>query len=231
MPPSAARTSAPDWVSRQLARRIVTRELPAGRKLTEEQLAADLGVSRTPLRAALQRLETARLVTKGMNRSIYVIPLRLEEIEELTAIRLRLEGLVAARAAERFAKGEIGTARARLIAGQLDPAALIAPEDIQALGLNFHVELATLSGLTHAQAILEELYLSMDRYRFLLAEIAERAESRVAEHNQILDAIESGDPVRAEAAMTRHNLSALALYRQHLAPVLSAGAALTGETA
>ncbi|MEO9339785.1 GntR family transcriptional regulator [Mesorhizobium sp. SB112] len=221
------RSSVPDWVFNQLVRRIVTGELPAGSRITEEQLAADLGVSRTPLRSALQRLETARLVTKSRNRSIYVSPLRFDEIEELTAIRQRLEGLVAARAAERVAKGEIDTRRARLIAAQLDPRGLVSPEDIHSLGLNFHMEIAQLSGLEHVQAILRDLYLAMDRYRYMLAEIAERAEQRVAEHLAILDAIESGDPVRAEAAMTDHNRSALELYRQHLATVLhvSAGSA------
>lgn len=215
-PENSVRDSAPDWTFAQLVKRIVTGEIPAGARLTEEQLAADLGVSRTPLRAALQRLESARIVTKNRNRSIYVTPLRFEEIVELTAIRERVEGAVAFMAAERVLRGAATTDRARFIAERLDAQSFTDAVGVFTLGESFHVELAHVSGSARSAAILHDLYLGLERYRYRLAEDPARAPQRFAEHMEILEAIEAGEPERAETLMRRHIRHALEIYRQRL---------------
>lgn len=217
----AARTSAPDWTYAQLVRRIVTGEIPAGTRLTEEQLASELKVSRTPLRMALSRLESARIITKQRNRAIYVAELRADEIEELAALRERIEGLVARRAAERVGAEGLSTRRARMIAGQIDAAKGIdSAADVFTLGEHFHIELIKLSGLRRARDVLTDIYLGLERYRYMLAEDPMRAKKRVEEHEAILDAIEAGDADAAERLMRQHILNGLAIYRERLLPML-----------
>jgi DNA-binding GntR family transcriptional regulator len=216
----ASRTSAPDWTYAQLVRRIVTGEIPAGTRLTEEQLAAELKVSRTPLRMALSRLENARIITKQRNRAIYVAELRADEIEELAALRERIEGLVARRAAERVAREGMSTQRARVIAGQIDAKGLGSAMDVFTLGEHFHLELIKLSGLRRTRDVLTDIYLGLERYRYMLAEDPLRAKKRVEEHEGILDAIEAGDADAAEALMKQHIVNGLAIYRERLLPVL-----------
>ncbi|WP_457090423.1 GntR family transcriptional regulator [Microvirga sp. P5_D2] len=221
MLPMESKESAPDWAFAQLVRRIVTGELPAGSRITEEQLAADLGVSRTPLRAALVRLENARLIIKQRNRALYVSPLRAEEIEELSNLRERIEGLVASRAAIRVSRGEVSTDRARLICQQIDTKGFGNPFDLFTLGESFHAEIIRLSGMSRASDMLAELYLGLERYRYILAEDPARAPKRTKEHQDILEAIEAGEPDNAENLMRLHIRNALDIYLDRLAPMFS----------
>jgi len=221
MLPMESRESAPDWVFAQLVRRIVTGELPAGARITEEQLANELGVSRTPLRAALVRLENARLIIKQRNRALYVSPLRAEEIEELSNLRERIEGLVAYRAALRVKQEGVSTERARLICQQIDTKGFGNPFDLFTLGESFHAEIIRLSGLPRASNMLSDLYLGLERYRYILAEDPDRAPKRVKEHQDILSAIEAGEAENAENLMRRHIRNALDIYLERLAPMFS----------
>jgi len=221
MLPMESRESAPDWVFAQLVRRIVTGELPAGSRITEEQLANELGVSRTPLRAALVRLENARLVIKQRNRALYVSPLRAEEIEELSNLRERIEGFVAYRAALRVKQKGVSTERARLICQQIDTKGFGNPFDLFTLGESFHAEIIRLSGLSRASDMLSDLYLGLERYRYILAEDLDRAPKRVKEHQDILSAIEAGEAENAENLMRRHIRNALDIYLERLAPMFS----------
>lgn len=225
----AADGSVPSWAYFQLVRRIVTGEIPAGSRVTEERLAEELGVSRTPLRTALTRLERTRMITKHRNRSIYITELRLEEVEELAALRERIEGLVARQAALRVKNEGLSTARARLIAGRIDTKDITEASAVFVLGEDFHLELIRLSGLTRVGDFLSDIYLGLERYRFMLAEDPSRAVTRSLEHEAILSAIESGDPDAAERLMRTHILSALKLYQQRLLPILSTPA-VAGRT-
>jgi len=178
-------------------------------------------VSRTPLRAALVRLENARLVIKQRNRALYVSPLRAEEIEELSNLRERIEGFVAYRAALRVKQKGVSTERARLICQQIDTKGFGNPFDLFTLGESFHAEIIRLSGLSRASDMLSDLYLGLERYRYILAEDLDRAPKRVKEHQDILSAIEAGEAENAENLMRRHIRNALDIYLERLAPMFS----------
>ena len=214
--------SAPDWAFTQLVRRIVTGEIPAGSRITEEQLASELGVSRTPLRAALARLENARIIMKQRNRALYVAPLRVEEIEELASIRERVESLVAGRAALRVKREGLSTERARTIATQFDVNGTRTAFDLFTLGEHFHLEIIRLSGLQRVSDVLSDIHLGLERYRYMLADDTERSPRRVEEHLAILAAIERGEAEHAEALMQQHIRNGLAVFVERLAPLLSA---------
>ncbi len=74
-----------------LREQILTGELPPGRTLSQVQLARDLGISRTPLREALQRLVEERLVVDDFNRQMRVSELQLDDFDQIYAMRIALE--------------------------------------------------------------------------------------------------------------------------------------------
>jgi DNA-binding GntR family transcriptional regulator len=89
------------------------------------------------------------------------------------------------------------------------------------LGESFHAEIIRLSGLPRAGAMLSDLYLGLERYRYILAEDPDRAPKRAKEHQEILAAIEAGEADNAERLMRRHIRNALEIYLERLAPVFS----------
>lgn len=95
MPPS------PQSTYRQLRDAIVEGRLGPGDRLVEQRIAADLGVSRTPVREAIRALAAEGLVVTEVNRGAVVRPLDARDIHDVYEVRARLEGLAAALAAER----------------------------------------------------------------------------------------------------------------------------------
>lgn len=100
MPNVLQRLNIPDDIVLELRQMIVNGELPAGARINEVHLAGDLGVSRTPLREALNRLATEGALTSVPRIGYFVLPLSLEEFQQLYTIRplldpeaLRLAGL------------------------------------------------------------------------------------------------------------------------------------------
>jgi DNA-binding GntR family transcriptional regulator len=106
--------SVEDVVYRRLRQEIGCLELAPGRRLRLEELAGRFGVSLTPVRQALRRLESEGLVVSLPRRGSRVAPLSVEELEEIQALRLGLETFLARAGAERCTDGalaEMGTAR------------------------------------------------------------------------------------------------------------------------
>ena len=94
------RLNIPDDIVLELRQMIVSGELPAGDRINEVHLARDLGISRTPLREALNRLATEGALTSVPRIGYFVLPLTLEEFQQLYTIRplldpeaLRLAGI------------------------------------------------------------------------------------------------------------------------------------------
>lgn len=221
-----ARGSIADWTFAQLWRRIVAGGLAPGSRVTEEGLADELQVSRTPLREALRRLEEIGVIVRRRNRSLRVAPLSVEEMVELTMIREALEGLVAREAARRVGAGEVGV---ESLEGLLEQMAALQDSRHAAaflqLGDAFHVGIRELSGCVRAAAMLARVQLSLERYRYLIGRDQERLSEIVAEHRAILETIASGDPAAAEASMCAHIAAARRVYERRLQPMLAAGRA------
>jgi DNA-binding GntR family transcriptional regulator len=95
-----------------LRRRIVSGQIPGGRRLVQGALAAEMGVSRLPVRDALKRLEAEGLIEGDEFGRYVVTPFTLDDAAEVYAIRRRLEPLAAALAARRASEAELGGIRA-----------------------------------------------------------------------------------------------------------------------
>jgi DNA-binding GntR family transcriptional regulator len=171
-----------------------------GDRLVESDLADRFGVSRTPVREALQRLETQGMLTRD-GRSLIVASLDHNQLAELYVVRAELEGL-AARLAARHASPE----EVRVLTGMVeeDRAHLDDPAALARANRRFHRQIHLAS---HNRYLMQQLEL-VHRSMALLATTSLAAEGRgaaaLAEHEAIVKAIAAGDPAAAQDAICAH---------------------------
>lgn len=183
-------------IEARLREMILEMELGPGERLTERGAEDLLGASRTPVRAALLRLETEGLVRRE-GRGWIVAPLDLEEIEQLFVYREILE--VAAVRLAIAAPDEDGLAR---LAASLDAiGADMSREHTLRAGWDFHVEVARLSGNAFIVHGIADAMTRLSRARWLEADPAQH---RWAEHRALLAALRSGDAADAARLTERH---------------------------
>src|SRR6195256_2504776 len=105
-----------EFALEQLREAIILGELPAGTPLRLDELARSLGMSISPIREAVRQLEALGLAKHVPHQGAKVMPLDVEQLRELFAIRLALEGMAVHRAAELFRPADADAARAHLTA-------------------------------------------------------------------------------------------------------------------
>ena len=171
-----------------------------GDRLVESELADRFGVSRTPIREALQRLETQSLLTRD-GRSLIVASLDHNQLAELYAVRAELEAL-AARLAARHATSEEITVLRDMV--EADRALLGDPKAMSRANRRFHKQLHLSS---HNRFLVQQLDL-VHRSMALLALTSLAAEGRdevaLAEHDAIVSAIEARDEAAAGDSLRDH---------------------------
>jgi DNA-binding GntR family transcriptional regulator len=180
-----------------------------GSPLVEDDLARQLGTSKTPVRDALLALERDGLVTKIAYKGTYVSEVSLKDATEIFELRAVLEGLAA-----RLATPAL-TAQDLAEAGRLLDAADEARErgDAEAAstyGARFHQLMHENADNGRLKPILEKLEEQLRRLRRLSDLVAGRLEKSAYEHRQILAALHNRDGLRAEAAMRQHLESVVA---------------------
>jgi len=181
---------------------IVTLRLAPGSVIEEAKLRQELGLGRTPIREALQRLAHENLVTFVPHRGTFVSDINLTDLHRLTEVRTEMEGYAARLAAER------ATARDR---AQMD--AVIAElstideadvHNLMRLDQRIHRLVYQATRNAFLQAMLEESFNLSLRIWFLGLDRGVRLKEAVEEHRQLLDAIVSRDAARAESVMRQH---------------------------
>ncbi len=171
-----------------------------GDRLVESDLADRLGVSRTPIREALQRLETQSLLTRD-GRSLIVASLDHTQMAELYVVRGELEGLAARLAARHATPEEVHILRDML---EADRALLGDPGALSRANKRFHKQIHLAS---HNRFLVQQLDL-VHRSMALLATTSlaavGRGEVALEEHAAIVDAIAAGNGDAADAALRDH---------------------------
>lgn len=171
-----------------------------GDRLVESELADRFGVSRTPVREALQRLETQSLLTRD-GRSLIVASLDHTQLAELYVVRGTLEGLAARLAASNATPEEKLVLREML---EADHALIGDPAALSRANRRFHKQIHLAS---HNRFLVQQLDL-VHRSMALLATTSISAEGRpedtLREHGQIVAAIEAGDGDAADKALRDH---------------------------
>ncbi len=206
MAPDKSTLPLEERVYAQLEEEILTGKLKRGTQLRETALAERLYASRTPIRSALHRLAEEGLVKICANKGATVVGIEKEDIEDIYAIRIRLEGLAAKLAAERMGKEE----KEELISSvELSEFYLTrnSEEKCGELDTEFHSMIFKASGSRMLSKILCDLHKNIKAYRKVSLSSSERAKHSVAEHSEIAHAILEGNGDEAER-LTQIHLSA-----------------------
>lgn len=171
-----------------------------GDRLVESELAERFGVSRTPVREALQRLETQQMLVRD-GRSLIVASLDHNQLAELYIVRAELEAL-AARLAARHATPEEVRVLAQMLAE--DQKSASDPEALARANKRFHRQIHLAS---HNRYLVQQLDL-VHRSMALMAKTSLAAEGRsataLAEHQRIVEAITAGDGAAADRELRQH---------------------------
>lgn len=187
-----------DQIHVQLREMILSLDLAPGEKLTERWLEARFAGSRTPIRAALLRLEAEELVLRE-GRNWLVAPVDLREIWALAEFREPLEVTAVRLACQRAQAADLDA-----LAVMLESCPPEAPrESWHRVGTEFHVELARLSGNQFIIKAIKGAMTRLSRARWLEVRSESTRLQAWSEHWRILDLIRAADPdAAAEAAAT-----------------------------
>ena len=171
-----------------------------GARLVESELAERFGVSRTPIREALQRLETQGMLSRD-GRSLIVASLDHNQLAELYMVRAELEGL-AARLAARHATDEEIRVLGDMVAE--DHALKDNPTALARANRRFHKQVHLASHNRYLVAQLELVHRSMALLASTSLAVEGRGETALAEHAAIVEAIAQGDGDAAYSALRQH---------------------------
>ena len=193
--------SLADRVFEQLEQDILTEHYAPGEILTEGKLSQALGVSRTPVREAVRRLEQAGLLRES-GKGMIVIGVSQEDLTDIYEIRRRLEGLAARRATESKDE-ELLQKLCEVVDLQEFYTTKADAAHIQSLDSRFHKIIYERCGSV-LRDTLSSLHHRIQRYRKDSVADLDRARLAAAEHRAIFDAIAAGDGEQAERLTVTH---------------------------
>ncbi len=197
----------------RLRRAIITLALPPGEGLSEQDLAQQMGVSRTPVREALIRLADEGLIDILPQRGSFVSPIRLREVEEAQFIRETLEVAVVRRLAGRTGPAFAAQARANL-ALQEEAVAAGALERFLDHDEAFHRMLCEAAELPKSWRVIQTVKLQLDRVRYMSLPEPGHLAFLLEQHGAILEAIGSGPAELAAERMRTHLQEVLRTVRR-----------------
>ncbi|MFD8773645.1 GntR family transcriptional regulator [Streptomyces sp. NPDC059916] len=189
---------------------IISGVYERGGRLTEEVLARRYGVSRVPVREALRTLEAEGFVVTRRHAGACVAEPTTQEAADQLEIRMLLEPLAAARAAQRRTEAHLKVLRGLVRLGQ-ERSRQGQSEDLRSLGGWFHETLAQTSGSPGLITMLTQLRHKI-AWMYTVEQPAQPAASW-AEHGAIVDAVARGDVERARALTAQHTERAMAAHR------------------
>lgn len=181
---------------------IIGGRFDAGERLNEVDLARELGISRGPLREALQRLAAQGLVTLVSNRGAFVKSFGPKEILDLYELRIALEETAAGLAAERITKAE-GRELLEMVDATADEMATSTTAPFPR-GHDLHSRIAELSRNEVLAVHLHEVHVHLAVARVLSGSKPDRAREALDEHRTLVQAIASGDRQLARQIMGDH---------------------------
>jgi len=196
--------TARDYARRVLKDNIVTMQLPPGAMVSENELAAQMGLSRTPVREALMDLAKCRVVDVLPQRGSRIALIDYDLVDEARFAREVLETAILDQVCQRATAVEISQLRqnVRLQMMSQEPG---MEESLSMMELDdaFHEMLYRIARKENIFAMLGSMTIHFDRVRSLALNVV-RDSKIIADHKEICEAIASRDAERAKAAMTAH---------------------------
>ncbi|HSR10564.1 MAG TPA: GntR family transcriptional regulator [Thermodesulfobacteriota bacterium] len=186
-----------------LKRIILEGRIGPGKKLNEGDLAKALGISRTPVREAINRLEKEGLVEIFPQRGAFVVRFSEKDIYELFLLRENLEGLAARLAAENMNDASLGRLES-CVEGFKEP---FNDKDTQRYAredFKFHQTIVNLSDAKRLIRLVSTLHDHIRIYSLTTRGLSDRMKSSLKEHRQIIESLGRRDPDASDQAMRQH---------------------------
>lgn len=194
--------SLADQVFEHIERDILSGKYQRGVIITENKLSTELGVSRTPIREALRRLEQEHLIEESGKGSI-VIGISEKDLDDIFLIRKQLECMAASMAAKNHTPEQLAELRETLELQEFY-VSKADTDHVKHMDNKFHRILYKLSGSTVFYDTLVPLHKKIQKYRKASLQSGSRAEASVLEHRKIYEAIASNDEESAEKNTLEH---------------------------
>jgi len=194
--------SLADQVFEHLETDILSGKYQKGEILTESKLSLELGVSRTPIREALRRLEQEHLIEEAP-KGVVVVGIGEKDLADIFQIRAALEGKAAEMAAQNYTEEQLSVVREALefqefYLGKHDP------DRIKSMDSRFHETIYKMSGSIVFYDVLMPLHKKILKYRKASVSDSSRASASVAEHRAIYEAIAAHNGELAARLITEH---------------------------
>ncbi len=194
--------SLADQVFEHIENDILLGKYQRGEILTESKLSAQLGVSRTPIREALRRLNQENLIEETGKGSV-VLGISDDDLADIFLVRSKIECLATAAAANRATDEDKENLR-KVVELQEFYLDKHDADQIKSMDNRFHELIYKISGSTIFYEILVPLHKKIQKYRKASVESESRASASVAEHKEILAAIVKNDADRASELAVKH---------------------------
>ena len=190
----------------QLQAAIIRGELEPGCKISEQELADTYGISRGPLREALNRLEGQKLLVRYPHVGTRVVSLSLRELQELYDVRAQLEGMACRLAAQNMTQADIEALYQVLQVHEQDPQFQAGKAYYEQDGdYDFYHRIIVGSGNQILKTMLcDELYQLVRMYRIRFSSAPKRPQQALQEHYCIVDGLANQDGELAQLLMKRH---------------------------
>lgn len=205
-----------DEVADSLRESIRTGALPPGARLVERDIATRLGVSRIPVREAIQRLAEEGLVRKVAHRGTFVYSPSAVEIEQISSLRVVLECFVVERVIERW-RSKYETQLRRIVRRMHAAAAERDMREVYELDYEFHRTLWEIAEHDLLLEVISGLRARISRFLYEANGALPDTEldHHIDSHDLLIDVLRDGDLVQAQAEMTRHVLGAKRRIVEH----------------
>lgn len=195
--------SAAASIEKDLRRAIIELELLPGARLSEQDIATRLGVSRQPVREALIRLANSRLIEIRPYRGTVVARISAREMTEALFVRQAVEIAVVEKAAQSFDAWQRKRI-ASLLVKQQEAAATLDHAAFREHDEAFHIAIATGAGVGIAWVAIADMKTHMDRVCNMTLRDEADMLRRIGEHHAIMERIDAHDVEGAKAAMASH---------------------------
>lgn len=198
-----------DEAAHRLRTAIRNGVLRAGTRLVERDLAEQLGMSRIPVREAIQRLVEEGLVKKSPHRGTFVYAPTRKEIEEISSMRTVLESFVVERAMAHWT-AEIETELRQIVDMMRSAADRGDWQQIHECDYQFHSTIWSIANHSVLQEVVSSLRSRINRFLFEVSGVlpASDMDYHINSHYQLIDVLKSGDVAKAQTEMATHVLAA-----------------------
>lgn len=199
---------------RLIKEKVVTLELPPSAVIDEHVLMQELDLGRTPIREALQRLDSEGLVNIVPRRGTFVNDISVTDLQKIFELRIVLEGFCARLAAQRITEKQFE--KMEDVLRDLEEVQDGQPQALMSIDKRFHRLLYAAADNEFLADILDRLYdLSLRLWYLVLSRLSEVRHS-IEQHCEVYDALREGDADRAEAVIQKH----IAEFQQSMKAVL-----------